>query len=467
MKYGSCAMGVAMGTLNALKVGLSDKCPCGSGRKYKNCCRNADKRAYGMARAAVSNTLDDLGDFASTGYLDVLDEVLSLVVSNVSERFSEEEVGKALESNRSFLAPCMLDIAIADFELKRGETILDRYLAVRGLPNEPLAKGFLKSWRERGLSLYEVASVVPRKSFTVIDAFNRRELKVSNSVLSEALLKGEAFFGRIAQVGELNLMVFSFLPADPSDLNHFPDECRRIREDTPGSRTLSWDRFFSKHWELIPSYWLEGVVQESRGPEIVNTDGDPVEPVRVRFRLRAGTGMMAAERLRSVKGISEEDGSRFLLHCRPSDKSITPLDRVLVASLHLDGDQIIADVNSTARADRVEALLRELLGSGLLGTYRESVEDAGVTFPEPSGEDLIPEDEKKEIIRSILDQHYRKWLDMPIPALNNITPRMASRDRRMSPRLIRLLVSMEGIPSTVQSGYDTSWIWSELGLRKP
>ena len=457
-----------MGHLIADRVGPSNQCPCGSGRKYKNCCMNADRMAYAMARDAVSKTVDDLAEYASTGYKGALDDILDLVATNASERYSEEEVGDALENNRSFLAPCMLDIAIADFELKRGERILDRYLNERGLPRNQLANCFVQSWRERGLSLYEVVSVVPRKSFSVVDAFNMHELKVSDSMLSDVLQEGEAFFGRIARVGELSLITLSFLPADPCDLDFFPDECRRLRESTPGSRSLSWDRFFSKHWDIIPSYWLNGVIREGRGPLAVNTDGDPVEPIRVRCRLRPGTGVTVAERLLSVNGVSEEYENHFLLHCKPSDRNISPLDNVLVASFHLDGDQISADVNSAARADRVEALLKELLGNRVLETTRESIEFDELTGPgEHSGEDVIPEDEKNEVIRCFLDQHYRKWLDLPIPALNNISPRMASRDRKMRRRLLRLLVRMEGIPSSVQSGYDTSWIWRELGLAKP
>ena len=457
-----------MDFFKADKVGLFDPCPCGSGKKYKNCCRNADRKAYAVSRAAVSKTVDDLAGYASSFFKDALDEVLSAVASNACESNSEEEVGKVLDENVTFLAPCFMDIAIADFELEGGDRILDRYLNEKGLPTDQMACNYLQSWRERGLSLYEVMSVIPRKSFTVMDAFNKRELNVADSLLSEALQEGEAFFGRIVRVGELNLVALSFLPVDPCELDHFPDECRRIREQTPGSRTLSWDRFFSKHWDLIPSYWLEGAIQESRGPTVVNTDGDAVEAIRVRCLLRPGTRRIASEKLRSFNGMSELDESHYLLHDTPSNPGITPLDRVLIASLHLEDNRITADVNSSARADLVEALLLDLFGNDVLEFTREYIEEEDLTGrEEPLEEEAIPDEEKKEMIRCFLDQHYRKWLDLPIPALNGISPRKASCDRKMRPKLLHLLVRMEGIPSTVDSGYDTSWIWKELGIERP
>lgn len=456
-----------MGGSIADRAGMSDPCPCGSGRKYRNCCRNADRRAYAVSRAAVTRAVDDLVLYTTTSFRDAMDEVFSAVAADACERNSEEEVSKAFEENTSFLAPCFLDIAIADFELKGGGRVLDRYRNEKGPPSDQMARIYLQSWRERGLSLYEVMSVVPRKSFIVMDAFNKREFKVTNAVLSEALQEGEAFFGRIVRVGELNLVALSFLPVDPCELDHFPEECRRIREQTSGSTSLPWDRFFSKHWELIPGYWLDGVIQESRGPSIVNTDGDPVEAIRVRCRLRPGTSASVESRLLTIPGLSKTEASRFLYHCQPSEKCMAPFETVLVASMRLAGDEIIVEVNSKERASRVEALLSENLGDAILSTSREAASLDDMCPEAADGEDRIPEEEKAGIICKILDQHYRIWLDTPIPALNNVSPRKASHDRRMRPRLVRLLAGMESIPSTIQAGYDTSWIWKELGLERP
>ena len=89
---------------------------------------------------------------------------------------------------------------------------------------------------------------------------------------------------------------------------------------------------------------------------------------------------------------------------------------------------------------------------------------------DPAGIDLDP-DELSDIMSDYLDQHYRKALDEPIPALGNKTPRQCTRTKSGKKKVIAWLKYMEnqeyrkasqsdGIP------YDFSWMWNELGLEK-
>jgi hypothetical protein len=65
-------------------------------------------------------------------------------------------------------------------------------------------------------------------------------------------------------------------------------------------------------------------------------------------------------------------------------------------------------------------------------------------------------------------RHYRKWLDEKIPALSDHTPREASRDAGLRPKLVDLIRGLEGIyQRSLKDGtpaYDPSWMWMELGL---
>ena len=66
-----------------------------------------------------------------------------------------------------------------------------------------------------------------------------------------------------------------------------------------------------------------------------------------------------------------------------------------------------------------------------------------------------------------LKDHYTKWIDTPLPALNGITPRKAMKTPKSRKQLTLLLRDMEAKQSASNMNYDLSWLWEELGLNKP
>ena len=65
---------------------------------------------------------------------------------------------------------------------------------------------------------------------------------------------------------------------------------------------------------------------------------------------------------------------------------------------------------------------------------------------------------------------YRRWPDMALPALDGHTLREAARDLELRPRLVSLLKEMElthSRASAPMDSFDLSFLWAELGLRRP
>ncbi len=83
-------------------------------------------------------------------------------------------------------------------------------------------------------------------------------------------------------------------------------------------------------------------------------------------------------------------------------------------------------------------------------------------------QDDIPRDVKEELTLDAYARHYRKWLDEPIPALSDHTPREAAQDADLHPKLADLIHGLEGLyQRSLKEGtpaYDPSWMWTELGL---
>ena len=86
--------------------------------------------------------------------------------------------------------------------------------------------------------------------------------------------------------------------------------------------------------------------------------------------------------------------------------------------------------------------------------------------PEPSG--LPPEDERA-LVRQGLDDHYRRVLDQPIPALGGKSPRAAAKTPKGREKVAAWLKVLENHSAKRPAGdpiggYDFGWMWQELGV---
>jgi hypothetical protein len=86
--------------------------------------------------------------------------------------------------------------------------------------------------------------------------------------------------------------------------------------------------------------------------------------------------------------------------------------------------------------------------------------------PQPAGPPSDATDEEQRVIRELKEQHCRRWLDEPIPALRGKTPRKAARSRAGRAELDLLLRHIENLEAAFAEGerFDVAWLRSELGL---
>ena len=147
---------------------------------------------------------------------------------------------------------------------------------------------------------------------------------------------------------------------------------------------------------------------------------------------------------------------------------------IVLGTIELKAKTLELHVNSEGRAERgramIAALLGDLVGAPLM--QRQTIEQAlaersdRTSAPEPSG--LLPEEER-QVVHAALDQHYRRQLDEPIPALGNISPRRAARSAKGREKLVAWLKLLENHaashdPAEPMASYDLSWIWRELDI---
>lgn len=148
------------------------------------------------------------------------------------------------------------------------------------------------------------------------------------------------------------------------------------------------------------------------------------------------------------------------------------------------GGTLILEANSRERGERGRALLEELVGEALVHrmTVHEDLEarireGRRERATEPSsratgkGEPTIPPAIAEVLVLDHHAAHYRAWLDIPVPALENVTPREARKNPRLVPKLKKLIEGIEELYQRSlregQPAYDPSWMWAELELEEP
>lgn len=115
------------------------------------------------------------------------------------------------------------------------------------------------------------------------------------------------------------------------------------------------------------------------------------------------------------------------------------------------------ETNSENRADALGVRVREACAGLLRNRKRDiqppTLEDAAASEEPPA--ERSPEEQA--VIREFKEDHYRKWLDMPIPALAGKTPRAAARSAKSRRELDLLLREMKTARADCPRRSDSTW----------
>ena len=119
----------------------------------------------------------------------------------------------------------------------------------------------------------------------------------------------------------------------------------------------------------------------------------------------------------------------------------------------------------------IEAILGDLVRTPLteIRTIQQMMEGESDSS-EQNLENDIPPEIAKHLIQQQLDKHYRETLDLPVPALDNKTPRQAVKTKAGRQQVIEWLKYLENrmgkhsAPDDPMADYDFGWLWEELGI---
>lgn len=439
-----------------------------------------------MASTSVSGLMKWLArDPWREAFLDVLDEHVGEVLE-IYDLDKFDDLASLIDAHWTMT---VWGCAFEDFltrDMPGAGNMAEDYLKRRGWKESALNRAYIEGLRKSVMSLYEASDIRPGESFMARDLLRGGEpLLISERTATKTLKPWERLAMRVVDQRGKNVLGGGLLPIDF-------DVSQSLIESI-GYEEVSDPEIFRQLAPVFTDAFLQSLIERVLGdciPEMVNSEGDAIEFIRIFFRLAENAS--AAEIRKAHEGSPELEaadsdfwnwiesreagGNSDRLPEPGSLKWQTTSDsgNVILGQIALKPDRVELHVNSEARAERGQAMLTNLLG-GLVAfplmerqTLESALAESSGSSAQDSDLDLDPEEERR-LIHGVMDRHYRKQLDEPVPALGNISPRKAAKTEQGRQKLVEWLKYLENRnarsgPEDPMASYDTTWLWKELGI---
>jgi hypothetical protein len=278
----------------AEKIGRNAPCPCGSGKKYKQCClphneqRELDVNTKANAiRTAVAQAFE-WGKRKE--WLDLMEQVLAEHLSSSFEDEEEVDLDEIMDSLDPEILEIVIPFAMEDFLSSRfepdGKNVIDDFLKRKGSTLPPFGRKYLEALRDSIPGFYEVVEVNPGISATLRDLLRGTMISVSEELWSYDLESSDIIVCRLLSFEGMTLMSTGVydLPRKAVDIlrgeiQHIcrekEQEFKTVQQD-PGVVLL--DRLLTHLTPTMTTLWLASVIayssEEDEDQSPVNEEAD-------------------------------------------------------------------------------------------------------------------------------------------------------------------------------------------------
>lgn len=444
------------------QAGRNDPCPCGSGKKYKKCHLDADRQPQRAASREES--------------VHEMDRRLVVAIARFADRtFGRDWLGVDIQADEALaqlLVPWVTWTASVE-----GQRVADAYLERNAAQLSNGEREWFDAQRRAWLSVFEVVRV-ERGRVDVRDLLTGEERSVREELGSQSLVVRDAILARVLDLRGTPLfggMYGRSLP--PSEAAEVVDAVRaklRLRKrDVPVERLQDFEIGL-----FLVDRWTDAVFafDERRlsPPRLQNTDGDPLLFVTDSFRFEPADRAEIEKRLAALEGAdvveASEDASEDTSEDELEIVFVRRTDDTVLGRVTAGAGILRVETNSEKRADALRRRVNDACAGMLRNEERlrkepQSLAAEASTASQPHRTQSA---EEQAMLREYKEQHYRKWLDLPLPALGGKTPREAARSARSRRELDLLLRDMENreqrLPEPAR--FDVRHLRRELGLKE-
>lgn len=469
------------------KIGRNDPCPCGSGKKYKQCCALAQQDSIAVKKGhdgAVERALTWLNTYHRKAVSRAIDIML---FEGLSE--DEQDATNALDAQTwhgiQINATEWL-LAEGMIQVKNEERrVVDVLLGMGGPLFTVEQRQWIKQLSGQPMRLYDVTDVIPNQQMTLCDAIDTSmaPIVVKERAGSQVSLIGTTIGARLMLVDdhyELSGAVYSFNRfMSATVLNIIKnDEARSVQHPIDQQVFISF---------LIRRKWLEQFIKPMAMPTMMDAQsGNPILLVTDHYRVKDWDAL--SKILGSKKDIEGDRIDGWSRLKKYPDGLIRSTSSINISD---NPNKIELFHKTQEEADKGRKWFDKLAGDTVEFTGREISDPIGMMKDMPTGKvnkststksasrkplpskakgnmDLHP-----DIISNLIEQRihhlYANWSNEPIPALDGKTPREAITTASGLERvkgLIRSYEEGEETQAAEQGRREISFafLWDSIGL---
>jgi hypothetical protein len=440
-----------MRSLAAEKLGRNDRCPCGSGNKYKRCCLMSqhgppDEGPWRQQRRAADRLADEMLKFTRNRF----DNRLLEAWQDFNQDDSPGLIDKYPGEEQIFFPYLFYDWDPDRPRLRRGQRpkpgiIAQAFMQERARRLSHLERAILDQSISLPISFYEVLRCESGHGMRLRDVLIGDEVEVEEHAGSQFVQQGDMVYAQVCRLPDVTTLgrmaPIAIPPRRKADLVALRawlrlKTARQNREPASGELFHYADRIRRSYLDIRDS--LHAPMR------LVNTDGDPLELHTLTYRV--GSAQVAFDALaplawgRSKQDLQEDaevdaDGTLRSVEVdwiKKGNKMHKNWDNTILGHIRISGYSLVVDVNSANRAARIRKEIEDRLGfmAGHQGTRVQSAEQMmqEARQREATAAPKAAEPELQEVNRAFMQREMEAWVHQEIPALGGRTPMEAVAD---------------------------------------
>jgi hypothetical protein len=434
------------------KIGRNDPCPCGTGKKYKQCClpgyTPSIDRLWARQHEESARLTQEITRFAARKFGEQ--------IYDAWQDFNMSDVPKPLEEcsdERQIFMPYFLfqwnPEGLSRRRTARGQggVVARWYMLEKSKQLTAMERMFLEQATTQPLSFYEVVWNDPGERMVVRDVLIGGETEVIERSGSRTLRPGDLLFAQVWHQPELAVFGSSAPVCIPPDKKVAVIELRKKLK----KRIAKQNRYLTAHdllryADLIRATYLDIRDRLFAPPRFCNTDGDPLLLHTLTFRIESAEAAFEALTPLAVGRSREEllddaelgeDGKLCKVDfdwIKEGNRKFKTWDNTILGHIKISEGRLIAEVNSENRAERLrkeiekrlgslaahESTLAQTLAQMRKNTPRQEAEEAELR--EAELEALLADPEARKFLQATMQKQVESWVHQKIPALGGRTP---------------------------------------------
>ncbi len=470
-------------------IGRNDPCPCGSGKKYKKCHGAMIPRHpasdYDRIRRLDGETTDSILRYGKQQFGE------SIIEKAWNEYHFEKSV--SIQFNTPEMDTFIWWL-LYNYKPDGESPLAKMFLDKKGAQGDDRQRRLIESTINTPYSFMQVTGVIPAEELTMKDILRLREYKVQERSASTILKPGYIIFARVVEMDGIQFMMGSAPRVIDSGMfagllemrKTLEKEVRGVDGRIPAEALLEYEE------ELRRTYFDIVEDMDNQTLEIRNTDGDPILYHTLKYEIAS-----LEEAFHALKGLEQNVNKATddeLLARAETDENGHPVSiditwlkkskkdamggSTTMGILTIHESTMEVEVNSEKRSKRIQKEIQKRLGNDAvllrieIETQEQLMKKVDELPSEPKEETfherLMRESpEAREYIKTMMEEHWKNWLDSPIPALRNMTPRKAAKHPEGRELLESLLLDFETHNLAHDDEYskvDTAKLRRELGM---